>query len=321
MSEIKTVLGLDVGYGDVKVISGLSDGTILKKFKFPSTIAITQKSEYVTDSRIYDFRGHSYYVGKSALNSPSENLIDITEYKNLEYYAPLFLAHALTLLDKKPDVIVSGLSKAQIQYSGNFKKGLQEFEVNGTKYQFDHVYVLPQGAGSKLTIDKYGDNFPEVQSEFSGRSTFVGVDIGFNTLDMFMVTDGKTSPTLFEGIENEGVMKIAKLVAKKVHEEHNRSITLHEAKEILGSNLYKLRGKTYDFSEFNRQIKTQYLKDLLVLIEEKYGKIIDKCDFISLSGGGSTIFKNTEDNFIKVPKTAHEYYNSIGQYLFGITRA
>lgn len=321
MSKIKTILGLDIGYGNIKIVAGTSDGTIQKKFKFPSTIAITQKSEFVTDSRIYDFKGHSYYVGDAALTSPSENLIDITEYKNLEYYAPLFLAHALTLVDGTPDIVISGLSKAQIQYSGNFKANLQEFEVNGKQYNFTDVYVLPQGAGSKLTIDKYGDNFPNEQTEFAGKTTFVGVDIGFNTLDMFMVTDGKTSPTLFEGIENEGVMKIAKLVAKKVHDEHGRGITLHEARDVLDSNIYKLRGKTYDFSEFNKEIKKNYLRELLELIENRYGKIIDKCDFISLTGGGSYIFKSTNDNFIKVPKNSNEFYNSLGFFLFGITKS
>lgn len=316
--SIKNILALDVGYGNVKCVKGTSDGTIQKIFKFPSTIAITQKNEFVQDSRIHDFRGHSYYVGDAALNSPSENLIDITEYKNLEYYAPLFLGYALSQLDGElPDIIVSGLSKAQIQFSGNFKAGLEEFEVNGTKYKFNDVYVLPQGAGSKLTIDKYGDNFPNEQTEFSGNTTYVGIDIGFNTLDMFMVTDGKTSPTLFEGIENEGVMKVAKLVAKKVYEEHGRKITLHEARDILDTNVYRLRGKSHDFTAFNKEIKTNYLKELLQLIEERYGKIIDKCDFISLSGGGSYIFKSTEDNFIKVPKGSNEFFNALGFYLFG----
>lgn len=319
--SIKNVLGLDIGFGNIKCVFGTSDGTIHKKFKFPSTIAITQKSEFVTDSRIYDFKGHSYYVGDSALNSPSENLIDITEYKNLEYYAPLFFAHALKEIDGIPDIVVTGLSKAQIQFSGNFKNNIQEFEVNEKTYKFDTVFVLPQGAGSKLTIDKYGDNFPHEQTEFSGKTTFVGIDIGFNTLDMFMVTDGKTSPTLFEGIENEGVMKIAKLVARKVHEEHGRSITLHEARDILDSGLYKLRGKVHDFSAFIKEIKKDYLKSLLSLIETRYGKIIDKCDFISLSGGGSYFFKSTEDNFIKVPKNDGEFYNALGFYLFGNTKA
>lgn len=318
---MKFVLGIDIGFGDTKVTLGTSDGNITKQFKFTSTIGITKRNEHVQDSRIYDFKDHSYYVGENALHLPSENLIDITDYKNLEYYAPLFLYHALNLISTIPDIIVSGLSKAQIANSGHFKEGLQDFTVNGQRHVFNEVYILPQGAGSKLTIDKYGNNFPNEQSEFMGGTTFVGCDIGFNTLDMFLVTDGKTSPNLFEGIEREGIMKIATQVAKKVKELHGRQITLHEAKEIIDTGVYKLRGQKYPFKEYIDEIKKSYLKDLLALVEAKYGKILDKCDFISLSGGGSTIFKSTDDGFIRVPKTKHEFYNSIGFLLFGLTKA
>jgi len=318
---MKKILGIDIGFGDVKVTFGTSEGHVEKQFKFTSTIGITKRNEHVKDSRIYDFRDHSYYVGENALHLPSENLIDITDYKNLEYYAPLFLFHALKELGCSPDVIVSGLSKAQIENSGHFKEGLMNFEVNGEAFKFDEVYILPQGAGSKLCIDKYGNNFPHPQQEFTGTTTFVGCDIGFNTLDMFLVTDGKTSPNLFEGIEREGVMKIATEIAKKVKELHGRSITLHEAKEIIDTGIYKLRGQKHPFKEYTDEVKKSYLKSLLELIENKYGKILDKCDFISLSGGGSTIFKSTDDGFIRVPKAKHEYYNSTGFFLFGLTKA
>lgn len=318
---MKTVLSIDIGYGDNKITFGTSDGSIEKQFKFPSMVGITKRNEHVQDSRIYDFKEHSYYVGDNALHLPSENLIDITEYKNLEYYAPLFLYHAIKMLGVKPDMVVSGLSKAQIVNSGHFKEVLQEFEVNGDKFIFPDVYILPQGAGSKMCIDKYGDNFPVIQQEFTGTTTYVGCDIGFNTLDMFLVTDGKTSPNLFEGIEREGVMKIATEVAKKVKEIHGRQITLHEAKEIIDTGVYKLRGQKHPFSDYIDEVKKTYLKNLLELIETKYGKILDKADFIFLSGGGSTIFKSTEDGFIRVPKTKHEYFNAIGFYTWGCTKA
>lgn len=318
---MKKVLGIDIGFGDVKVTVGTSEGQVDKQFKFTSAIGITKRNEYVQDSRIYDYKNHSYYVGENALHLPSENLIDITDYKNLEYYAPLFLYHVIKLIGFMPDIIVSGLSKAQIENSGHFKEGLMNFEVSGEVFNFNEVYILPQGAGSKLTIDKYGNNFPNPQQEFTGDTTFVGCDIGFNTLDMFLVTDGKTSPNLFEGIEREGVMKIATEVAKKVKELHGRQITLHEAKEIIDTGIYKLRGQKHEFKGYVDEVKKSYLKDLLGLIETKYGKILDKCDFISLSGGGSTIFKSTDDGFIRIPKTKHEYYNSIGFFLFGLTKA
>lgn len=317
----KKVLGIDIGFGDVKVSYGTADGNIEKQFKFTSAIGITQRNEYIKDTRIYDFKDHSYCVGEDALHLPSENLIDITEYKNLEYYAPLFLFHVLKMIDVQPDIIVSGLSKAQIENSGHFKEGLMDFTVDDKNFSFSDVYILPQGAGSKLTIDKYGNNFPHLQEEFMGTTTFVGCDIGFNTLDMFLVTDGKTSPNLFEGIEKEGLMKIATEIAKMIDDKYSRKISLHEAKEILDTGIYKLRGKKHPFKEHVDTIKKTYLKNLLSLIETRYGKILDKCDFISLSGGGSTIFKSTDDGFLRVPKAKHEYFNSIGFYLWGISKA
>ena len=318
---MKYILGIDIGFGDTKCILMHSDGGIIKKFKFTSAIGITKKNPHVNDSRIYDFEGHSYYVGENAMHLPSENLIDITDYKNLEFFAPLFFYHVLKQIEVTPDIVVTGLSKAQIENSGHFKERLMNFEVTGQKFKFDTVFVLPQGAGSKLTIDKYGNNFPNERTEFTGTTTFVGVDVGMNTLDIFLVSDGKTSPNLFEGIEREGVMKIATQIAKKVKELHGRGITLREAKEIIDTGIYKLRGQKYPFDEYIKEVKTHYLKDLLALIETKYGKILDKCDFIFLSGGGSTIFKSTDDGFIRVPKSAHEYYNALGFAQFGLTKA
>jgi len=313
---MSTILALDVGYGDTKVVL-YKDGKIEQLFKFPSVIGITKRNEFIQDNRIYDFRDHSYYVAEAAMNLPSENIIDITDYKNLEYYAPLFLYYTLKLIGETPDIIVSGLSKAQIENSGNFKEGLMKFEVNDETISNDNIFILPQGAGSKLCIDKYGNNFPNEQHEFNGDITYVGIDIGSNTIDTFLVTDGKTSPNLFEGIEREGVMKIATKLAKKVKEMHGRQITLHEAKQILDTDVYHLRGQKHDFKEFNQEIKKEYIKELLHIIETKYGKVLDKCSFISLSGGGSTFFKSTEDGFIRIPKDKNEFYNAIGFALFG----
>lgn len=316
----KKILALDVGYGDNKVSLFTDTGELLKIFKFPSMIGATKKNEFISDNRIYEYKDYAYYVGENASHVPSDNIVSIVEYKNLEYYAPLFLYHAIKLLGEIPDVIVTGLSKAQINNSGHFKEALMEFNVNSETFKFNEVYVLPQGAGSKLTIDKYGTNFPQEQTDFLGSTSFVGCDIGFNTLDMFLVTDGKTSANLFEGIEKEGVMKIATEIAKKVKEVHGRQISLQEAKEIIDTGIYKLRGAAYPFKDYVDDVKKEYLKNLFDLIEEKYNKILDKCDFIFLSGGGSTIFKSSEDGFVKVPKTKHEFYNVLGFGMWGVNK-
>lgn len=318
------ILGIDIGFGNVKVIFGDESRQVKKQFKIPSVIGITKKNEFIKDSKIFEYKQNAYYVGEDAQALPSESLIDITDYKNLEYYAPLFVAYAIQEIGEVPDIIVSGLSKAQIQNSGYFKDAISNFEVSGKTYHFDKVFIIPQGAGSKIVFSEYGLDYPNTQTDFTGKSNYIGIDIGFNTLDLYRVVNGKTSASVFDGIEHQGIMKIASRIAFLIKNKHNRDITLHEAKEILDSRgMYKLRGNSFDYSEEIKEIKRNYIKELLDLVEEKYGKVLDKCDCIFLSGGGSAFFKSGtyEGNNILAPKSNFEYYNALGQYLFGIEQA
>lgn len=315
------IMGIDVGYGDVKVVIGTTN-EITHQFKFSSAIARAHKASSIRDTRIHEVKigddVANVYVGPDALNLPSSSIIDISNYDLLEDYAPAFIAKALQVAgieSTQISVLVCGLSVSQLNMSGYFKERISQFTVDQRGYKFDTVFLLPQGAGSKLAFDKYGDHFPEAITENPSR-TFVGCDMGFNTLDLFYVTEGKTSPNLFEGIEQAGVTKIAKDLANLVSEKFQKSITIREAKEILDSGVYKLRGTRYDMKDEIKEVCTHYSKEILQLIEEKYGDIIDKCDFVCLLGGGAKIV-NIEDDFFKVVKNKSEFYNAIGFYLFG----
>lgn len=312
------IVGFDAGFGDCKVSIGNEHGEIVKLFKFPSKVGITKKLESVDNDKIVDFEGNAFMVAEDAAHLPSENIISIDSYSKLEYYAPILLFHAMKLAKiESIDLLVTGLSIAQVQYSGHFQNRLADFTINDRQYT-TKVYVLPQGAGAKLAVSKYGGNFPKEQKEFLDKSSYIIADIGFNTLDTLLVSNGKTDPNLFEGIEGEGLMKIASQVAKIVYENHNRKITLPEAKDILDSGVYKLRGQRHDYSEQIKDIKSEYLKGLLKLIDERYPSMIDKVDFIQLVGGGSTLFKNTENQFIRTTPEKPEFYNAIGEFLFGL---
>lgn len=318
------ILGIDIGYGDVKVIIG--DGNqITHQFKFSSAIAKAARASAIRDARIVELQSihdgevQQVYVGNDALMLPSSQIVDISDYDALELYAPVFIYQALKtagISSNEVHTLVSGLSVTQLSQSGYFKERIKHFKINNEVFEFENVFLLPQGAGSKMAFDKYGSNFPNQRIE-SSTNTFVGCDIGFNTLDMYYVTDGKTSPNLFEGIANEGVMKIANMVRAEVKEQFNRDITLREAKGVLDTKTYKLRGESYDMSSVVKSAIEAYTKRLYEVIEERYGPVIDKCDFIVLQGGGAMFFDN-EDKFFRVVKNSSEFYNAIGFYLYGV---
>lgn len=320
------VLGLDIGYGDVKVVIG-DENQISHLFKFSSAIARAQKVSSIRDPRIIEITLPSgeldnVYVGPDALNLPSNQIIDIRDYQLLEAYAPAFIAKALEIAEVRNDEIdmmVCGLSVAQLNMSGYFKERIKQFTVNGTNYKFEKIFLLPQGAGSKLAFDKFGDHYPQPRTT-STSQTYIGIDCGFNTLDMFYVTDGKTSPNLFEGIENAGVTKIAQNLQKAVKDQYQKDITVREAKEILDSGHYKLRGHIFDMKTVITEVCDSYTKEILELIEDRYGKVLDKCDFVCLLGGGAEIIKTT-DPFFQVVRSKSEFYNAIGFYLYGVRQS
>lgn len=314
------ILSIDEGYGDVKIAYG-NESEVTKLFKFPSVLCRTSKNPMIQDNRIYEYKGNFYYIGEDALVLESSKIIDIATYDKLEYFAPLFLHYAIKLIGETPDIIVTGLSKAQIQNSKYFEDALKEFTVDDTVHKYNQIYILPQGAGSKLAIDKYDDNFPTPNKLFTSNKSYIAIDIGFNTLDLFQVLNGKTSSNLFEGIENQGIIKLAYKVRERIKTDFGKDLSLKECKQILDTNEYKLRGKASDFTVFNEKIKMEYLSELNQLAEEKYGKILDKMDYFYLLGGGSYIFANMRDKYYKVPHKSNEFYNALGFYLYGVNKS
>ena len=316
------VLGLDIGFGDCKVVLGKKDGEIVKKFKFPSMIAITKKLEGVENPNILEYKGNYFMVGDDSKHLPSENFIDLKEYENLEYYAPLLIQHSLKkcgIENSQVELIVTGLSIAQVGNSGYFQNAIEKYTVDGKEFT-NNIIVLPQGAGAKLTMDKYGSNFPKEQTEFLGSASYVICDIGFNTIDLLLINNGLTDPNLFQGIEHSGIMKIAAQVAKLIKEKHNRNISLQEAKDILNTGFYKLRGSKIDYNADVKKLKEEYLKEILQTVNDRYGNVIDKINFLVILGGGSYIFKETSDKFIRVVHNDSEFYNAIGEYLYGLRK-
>lgn len=310
------VIAIDVGYGDVKVVSG-DEFKIDKIFKFNSVVAVIETSDLVTDNRVISYDKNYYYIGKDALALQTESIIEIVDYDKLEYFSPLFVMKAIRECEVVPDKLILGLSIAQINNSGYYKKKIEEFlKLSGMAPE---IIVLPQGAVAKLAIDKYSTTFPEKTINFNPEMSYLIADIGFNTLDICHVVNGKTSSNSVRGLENEGIVNIVRDVVNEIKETYGIELSVPEAKEVVTSGQFKRRGRTYDCFQIVEKAKNSYISRLQDLIEENFGKIIDKVDGIYFIGGGAYVFASPkEDEFFKVPRNSAEFYNAIGYYQWGI---
>jgi hypothetical protein len=309
------ILCVDLGFGHNKIVFGDETG-IKKLYKFPSVIASVDVNDLVRDDRVISMEGKSFYVGDDALAVQSRSIIDVKNYPLLEYSAPLFISKVMNDINDVPDVIVLGLSIAQISNSAHFKERVGKFLKDaGLNIR---IVLLPQGMVAKLAIDKYADNFPEVSTEFGLHKNYIGIDIGFNTLDIFQVINGQTSSNLVRGIPERGIQVIVANLIKDIEENDGVKRTMSEGKAILDTGVYRIRGKDIDCSDRIAKYTEEYIKELMVIVENEFGEVLDKSDAMFIFGGGSYALKKLVDDFIKIPKASAEYYNAIAYFLYVI---
>lgn len=311
-------LGIDLGFGDVKVSAG-TKFEIKKLYKFPSAIGAVQLNDHFQDSRVITMGEESFYVGEDALNLESGQIYELIEYAHLEKFTPVILHKVFRDLgfdnDNHPKKLVLGLSVAHIKHSAYYKKRVDEY-LNSLGWEVE-TKILPQGAGIKVTADEYGDSFPHHPQDFTAANNYLISDIGFNTLDVIYVTNGKVVPNNVRGIEQRGAVVIAARLNEYIKQSYNREYSSKELKDIIDKGFLRIRGTKFDLTEVLTQLKLDYLKMIQDLMEAEFGAIMDKCDYIFLSGGGAYFFQDVvaSDQFFRASKQSAEFYNAVGYYL------
>lgn len=309
------ILSIDTGYGDCKVVYG-DQQEIKNIYKFQAAVARVNVNEIVKDNRVVNYKDNNYYVGEDALSVQSSSIITIDDYQKLEYYSPLFIYKAISDLEAVPDILVLGLSIAQIKNSGYYRENITNFlNENGISTK---ILVVPQGAISKLTIDKYSNEFPHASKNFNAKGNYVIADIGFNTLDICHVINGQTSTNLVRGIEGRGITVVVKELIDSIKKEHKIQLTVPEAISVLANKQLKRRGQSFFVEEFIKKANDNYIDKLQEIIETEFGAILDKVDNIYLIGGGAYYLDTDSNGFSKKPNVKSEFYNAIGYYIHGV---
>ncbi|RAX56412.1 hypothetical protein CCZ01_09580 [Helicobacter monodelphidis] len=309
-------LGLDVGFGHTKY-AFFNDKQEMVLGKIPSVIAFAnvENTEVDEDDQLVKFERQNFYVGDFALKQNTKDIIELTEYSELRKYSPLLLLEAAQFshinLDEFP-IINSALSPAHKSYISDYRERLSSFESNGKHYKFD-VSILPQGVGAVKALEYFAQEKQENMPK-----DYLVIDIGFNTIDIIFVYDGKIQKRRINekhSFKQKGVMTIATMMIKKIETDYKRAITLKEALRVILSGKYTLRGNEYDLSQDIQQFKKLYTDDIMQLLETYYSNELDKMDEIHFVGGGGYFIDENYTNHIKKHKNS-EYFNVIGNLLY-----
>ncbi len=265
MSE--KIVAVDVGFGFVKAMD--SEG---HSMKFISEFALYDRSVKAMQGikDMVELDGSKYIVGneiaKRELDGERINTMD-----RLIYYSPLFVE---AVSDKMPvnGCLAVGLPLTEIKRAGELKRRLKDFYPN------TEIVVCAQGLGV----------FFDTQI-----SDVIVLDIGYNTLDIYVAADGKVIPDECISIEGKGMIYVVNNIWMHIIENHKMDdVTVGQVEEaIRGNNRIKKHGKPIDIQkDIDNRLESWQRMLLSTIKNGKWARRLDKVEKIVIAGGGAHYF-------------------------------
>ena len=289
-------VGLDVGYGFVKV----TDGSV--GYSFPSVIGDRSLDTFQIDIRMnrtpvdnmqIKYKGKFYNVGKAAIKHSNYLYRDLSLARNYGNNFEIMFLMALSLLCNKNENemrVVTGLPPQYMHMAEVAKNSLvgdHEITVmRDNKFQDMEITladldIVPQPLGTF-----WSEHLTQGQSGYDVTEGLkVGViDIGFGTTDLAIIEDGEyiheKSLTL-----PIGMSAVYKEISSEIFKKYGINKEAHSLDQVVIKRRIRIANKEEDISEFLNVSYNKIAENIIVetISNWKYREL----DQIIITGGGS----------------------------------
>lgn len=309
------ILSIDVGSGDIKVVL-YEDGTT-QKFKEINAVAKLPSNSLVKPDESEDLvkiNNQNYLVGKSAMHIKKSSQFNTDSYNDLKTISPIVIKKYLNKY-KDFDFIAFDISLAYMDQAPDFAS----YITSTLQLDAGKVVVLPQGISCKLAYQWKGSSI--AGNTENNVNSYLGVDIGYNSIDLFQVVGGKLTSDAVEGVEKAGISKIANGIVDFCKSTGDLPISI--AKEAILNKTVTFEGRSIPgIADEIERLKKDYVEDLFKFLKEKFGDVIAVSEGVIVFGGGAELLRSELENnniygpgFIQVPE-APEYYNALGNVYY-----
>jgi len=301
------MIGIDVGYGDVKAV--YMDGGELKYFKLPTAVAYAPMNTIdiaeISEER-YSFQGREYIVGESA----RFGAFSTRSFDFLKKYTPLFIHHTLKVLRYEPSYVATGLPLGLFNRKDEMTKELTTAQVDGNTIKAEFS-MFPQAVG--ILLDYRMDDAGKVKADTAKNG--IVLDIGFNTIDVLCFEKGTAIRSDAKTLDKFGISKIVLELVELINREHGIQLSDQEAKDVFLAGQMNVYGSRIDLTEAIRNITEMYFDEVMHNIRSLWDKRLQRADLLLLAGGGAvTIAKYVPSEYAKIVKVPErsEFANARG---------
>ena len=287
-------IGLDVGYGFVKVTDGdngyafpsvVGEGDLV-----PSLVTGYHKSQRVADLRL-GIDGKVYFVGKLAIRRSSLAYRGLSDTRTEGDDLRVLVLAALSLFCNEPTNrfdVVTGLPPGRMHLRDGLISQLgshhrvtvvRDRKIQELDISINRIEVVPQPLGTfwSETLDSWG----QVKNPLYGK---VGiVDIGFKTTDFAAIEDGEFIPEKTRTVP-VGLSAAYSDLANKLMVEHGLEKESYALDEAFIKGTVNVTGRPVDITGLRNQSYEALATKLLVELVSVWR--VTEFDKILISGGG-----------------------------------
>jgi plasmid segregation protein ParM len=324
-------MGIDIGFGDVKAVFArfIGNGRFeTEQIKFPSAIARVKNKAIagLDDAQIeYEFEKRKYLIGKEALSSA--NIIPTRDIDFILEFSPLFIFRAMEFVSKKHHLSMDSLCNQTeiclglpLAYYNSKKRLLAQrlanFEVMGCKVIPQRLAIQAQSQG--ILLDFLLDDQCKPNRKWLGNDLLI-LDIGFNTIDILCVNEGRSSSEWSNMLEGAGICRICKDLEIELRK---MGIDLPEqaVKNALATRMISIYGKEFNLSESITLMTKDYADFIYREIRSRLSDVLKNSKKLIIAGGGayyvSEFFKQRfPGDFLHIPNDP-EFSNARGYYKY-----
>jgi plasmid segregation protein ParM len=340
----KLIVGSDLGYGQVKVLSGDMN------LKFPSAVgnpisdfgrtAAISNEEELLNSLTITLDGTKYYVGHNALVNTRNGRFSLRQNKSETESNKVKFITSLALLTQEDQEyaefdVISGLPVLEYK---NQKDSLERMMYNNGKpfeltmhygpkevqkqLKINTAKVITQGEGAfyDFVLNENGQIMEERANDVSGQ--VMVVDVGFRTTDIVTMENGSYIEIKSDQL-NKGVVQIHQECLRLIMERLGIKKELNDMDEIVrNGEIYHNReyhNVTDIIEDAARPFAADIVDNLHLLSNDQLGSM----QRILITGGGASIIsqyvQELLNNVIKVSAMNNaEFSNPNGYYKYGL---
>ena len=337
------LIGLDLGYGQVKISSGETNiqfpsivGNLVSQFTKSAPISSFQE---LLDTLEIIINGQHYCIGHNAIVNTRNGKISLKQNKIEDIQTKIKVMTALALLTPQNQSINSFeiISGLPILEWSNQKDLLYNMLMNdGKPFEFIMKYgnqsiakqitctkckILAQSEGSfySWVLDSSGNIIPS-RAEYANGLISV-VDIGYRTTDIIAMENGRYLQTLSDQI-NTGVSQIHQEILRLIMQNHNIKKELKDIDTIVRNKEFFYSTKTYNINDIIKQACEPFADNIIENLYTINNGELGNLHMVLLAGGGAELIfdymKNKLQNVVRVEKVHNaEFSNSQGYYKYG----